>query len=83
MNVNYRVQWHTRNGVHESVRHEGRMIGILPGRPASADPEIIDYGQLDRAVIIERDPPNELSGTRFKVVDLSDLTVLGPWEEER
>ena len=85
MNVSYHVRWWTRNSVRESVQHEGHMIGILPGRTSYVAPDgsVVDYGQPDRAVIVEVDPPGEIPGTRFKVVDLSDLTVLGPWDDTR
>ena len=71
--MNYKVSWTTRNGVGEAVVHHGRMIEILP---AVVLDNGFEYKSLaDRAVIIERNPLFELSGTCFKVIDLANLNI--------
>lgn len=86
MSVSYRVRWTTRaaSGAFDPrIPHEGHMIGILPSRAMfQADDGTVDYGLNDRAVIIERDPPTEIPGTRFKVVDLCDLSIVGLWKSD-
>jgi hypothetical protein len=78
--VNYHVTWYTRSGcTAASIKHEGHMIGILPATAGWVGPDDFRDGQEDRAIIIEKDPPGEIPGTRFKVVDLSAVEYIGLW----
>ena len=75
--VNYKVRWFTRSGVGEPVKHEGRMIAILSGYPGHHDPDGGSSSAAnDRAVVIEANPPNEIIGTRFRIVDIDGLQII-------